>query len=311
MTLIALCGSDCFLKFMFYISDSINGKICPFRSSEDYEQANHSFRSPMVGEYQARAPSQDSPRWGSSRGDLVGQGSVSRSRDILDPSLSLSNHDVGRPPGPSNDCKTSSSHRNSNRKLPSGDENDTSTSGRNTSEESKGTYSKWVPHQRVYTSGDVSYQGNSQDSGNPNMLQPLPYQKPFPFLQLPSHIYPAQMQLPVSSAIPVSASSSAGPPSGSSLHSIHHSPSSGELYPGRANPYVAMQIPPILSPALPATSSCMVSVVPSGGGANSYIPSFSPHTEEQWEHWRSPIEVRSLAILSSKLLLFRNDDTVF
>ncbi|KAG0584921.1 hypothetical protein KC19_3G244400 [Ceratodon purpureus] len=268
------------------------------RFTEDHEHANHSaFRSPTVGEYQARASSQDSPRWGSSRVDLVGQGSVSRSRDVSDPSLSLSNHDVGRPPGSLSDSKTSTSHRNSNRKLSSGDENDTSTSGRKSasSEESKTTYGKWVPSQRVYTSpGDTSYQGNSQDSGNQSILQPLPYPKPpfphFPPLQLPPHIYPNQMHLPVSSAIPVPVSSSSGPPSASSLHSSHHSPSSGESFPSRTNSYVALQVPPILPPALPATSSCMVSVAPAGDGASSHVAGFSPRPEEQWDHWRSPIE---------------------
>ena len=266
----------------------------------------------MVGEYQARAPTQDSPRWGSSRVDFVGQGSGSRSRDISD---SISNHDVGRPPGPSGDSKTSSSHRNSNRKLSSGDENDSSTSGRKTasSEESKTTFSKWVPHQRIYTSpSDISHQGNSPDSGNQNMLQPFPYPKLYPpFLQLPTHIYPPPMHLPVSSAVPIPASSSAGPPSASSLLSTHHSPSSGDSFPSRTNSYVAMQIPPTLPPAMPPTSSCMVSVAPSGDSASSHIAGFSPHAEEQWEHWRSPIEVRSLAFRSPvRLLLYRNVDTV-
>ena len=220
---------------------------------------------------------------------------------------------MGRPPGSLSDSKTSTSHRNSNRKLSSGDENDTSTSGRKSasSEESKTTYGKWVPSQRVYTSpGDTSYQGNSQDSGNQSILQPLPYPKPpfphFPPLQLPPHIYPNQMHLPVSSAIPVPVSSSSGPPSASSLHSSHHSPSSGESFPSRTNSYVALQVPPILPPALPATSSCMVSVAPAGDGASSHVAGFSPRPEEQWDHWRSPIEVSSLAIhdsLSPRLLL--------
>jgi hypothetical protein len=75
-------------QLYFFGSDLTNGNVCSCRSSEDHEHASRSLsKSPTVGEYQVRAPSQDSSRWVSSRGDLVGQGSVSRSRDVADPSL--------------------------------------------------------------------------------------------------------------------------------------------------------------------------------------------------------------------------------
>lgn len=203
---------------------------------------------------------------------------------------------MGRPPGPSGDFKTNSSHGNFNRKIPSGDENDTSTSGRKVvpAEQRKG---QWSAQPRVYTSpGDIIYQGAGQDSGSQSTLRPLSSPKYIPhYLQLPPPGYLAQMHLPVSSAMPVPASSLAGPPSASSVHGTHHSSSSGESFPSRTNSYLSMQEPRILPSALPATVPLMVSVAPSGEGATSHIAGFPVHEEEQREHWRSPLEVRSLS----------------
>lgn len=233
---------------------------------------------------QPRAPNQDSPRLG---GNLGGQSGSSRSRNVSDPNLSLSNHDVGRPPGPSGDFKTNSSHGNFNRKVPSGEENDASTSGRMSapSEQRKG---QWPAQQRA-SPGDPTYQWDGVDSGSQSMLRPVPYPKYIPpHLQSQSHGYPAQMHLPVSSAMPVPASSIGGPPS---APSVNHSSSSGESFPRWTNSHLSIPEPVLSTSALPATKSLRISVAPLREGATSHNAGFSPHADEQREHWRSPIEV--------------------
>lgn len=231
-------------------------------------------------EHQSRAPNQDSPRLG---GNLGGQSGSSGSRNVSDPNLSLSHHDVGRPPGPSGDFKTNSSHGNFSRKVPSGEENDASTSGRTSapSEQRKG---QWPAQQRA-PSGDPTHHRNGLDSGSQSISRPVAYPKYIPpHLQ---HGHPAQMHFPVSSAMPVTASSIGGPPS---APSVNHSSSSGESLPKWTNSHPSMPEPVPSTSALPATKSLRISVASSREGATSHA-GFSPHAEEQREHWRSPIEV--------------------